>query len=116
MIDKCIYPECNCPFDMGADGKCLRGLERQNKASAVEEHKPKDTIYSDRLYEWDSDKYNTLCEKHFGDRGQWWNTREAEKIEAFLSDYLGRPVTLINIEKQENKATGFPVWRFDIEG
>lgn len=21
----CTYPECNCPFDMGSDGKCLRG-------------------------------------------------------------------------------------------
>ena len=26
--EKCIYPECNCPFDMGADNKCLRGLKR----------------------------------------------------------------------------------------
>lgn len=25
---KCTYPECNCPFDMGQDGKCLRGFER----------------------------------------------------------------------------------------
>jgi len=21
----CTYPDCNCPFDMGADNKCLRG-------------------------------------------------------------------------------------------
>lgn len=24
--EKCDYPDCNCPFDMGADNKCLRGL------------------------------------------------------------------------------------------
>ena len=23
----CSYPKCNCPFDMGADNKCLRGYE-----------------------------------------------------------------------------------------
>ncbi len=23
---KCDYPDCNCPYDMGADNKCLRGL------------------------------------------------------------------------------------------
>ncbi len=21
----CTYPDCNCPFDMGVDNKCLRG-------------------------------------------------------------------------------------------
>ncbi len=24
----CKYPECNCPFDMGPDGLCLKGLPR----------------------------------------------------------------------------------------
>ena len=24
-IIMCTYPDCNCPFDMGADNKCLRG-------------------------------------------------------------------------------------------
>ena len=23
------YPDCNCPFDMGADNKCLRGFENK---------------------------------------------------------------------------------------
>jgi len=26
--DKCTYPDCNCPFDMGPDGKCLIGKDR----------------------------------------------------------------------------------------
>ena len=24
----CNYPKCRCPFDMGADSKCCKGLER----------------------------------------------------------------------------------------
>jgi len=26
VAEVCTYPECNCPFDMGADNKCLRGF------------------------------------------------------------------------------------------
>ena len=26
MKTKCNYPKCKCPFDMGADNKCLIGL------------------------------------------------------------------------------------------
>lgn len=25
----CNYPECNCPFDKPANGKCLKGYEEQ---------------------------------------------------------------------------------------
>lgn len=35
---KCIYPECNCPFDMGPDGKCLRGLKKMNKTEKLIAH------------------------------------------------------------------------------
>lgn len=24
--EQCTYPDCNCPFDMGPDHQCLRGL------------------------------------------------------------------------------------------
>jgi hypothetical protein len=27
----CNYPDCNCPFDMGPDHKCLIGLPREEK-------------------------------------------------------------------------------------
>ncbi len=52
-----------------------------------EEHKPTSTIYSDRLLQWDFAKHDTLCKKHFGDRGQYWNNRQPEIIEAFLRDW-----------------------------
>ena len=31
LLATCIYPECNCPFDMGRDDRCLRGLPPQRK-------------------------------------------------------------------------------------
>ncbi|WP_412535948.1 hypothetical protein [Marinobacter sp. MIT932201] len=26
QADQCTYPECHCPFDMGPDHQCLKGL------------------------------------------------------------------------------------------
>lgn len=31
MSDKCTYPDCKCPFDMGADNKCSKGFPRTEK-------------------------------------------------------------------------------------
>ena len=47
-----------------------------------------DTVYSDRLYQWDYEKYNKLCEKHFGDKGQYFSNRNPKNIENFLK---GKP-------------------------
>lgn len=32
---KCNYPDCNCPFDMGADNKCLLGLNTDHLRKGV---------------------------------------------------------------------------------
>ena len=75
---------------------------------------PNDTVYSDRLFQWDSKKYNKLCKKHFGDESQYWSNREPQKIESFLRDYIGnKKIILCRIEQQENKSTGYPLWRID---
>lgn len=72
------------------------------------------TIYSDRLLQWDYDKHNLLCKKHFGNRGQWWNQREPEKIEAFLRDWCDEPnLKLILVMEYCNQSSGYPCWRFD---
>lgn len=72
------------------------------------------TIYSDRLRQWDWDKYNELCRKHFGDEGHYWDQRKPEAIEAFLRDWTDNPnLKLLMIEQQCNHATGYPLWRFD---
>jgi hypothetical protein len=72
------------------------------------------TVYSDRLLQWDYEKHNKFCKKHFGNEGQFWGDRKPKDIEAFLQDYLDdKSVVLCRIEQHENHATGYPIWRFD---
>jgi len=41
--------------------------------------KPNETIYSDRLFQFDSKKYNQLSQKHFENEGQYWGGRDPKK-------------------------------------
>lgn len=74
--------------------------------------------YSDRLAQWDHDKFRRLCEQHFkgknGDRGgDWFYQRHPADIEAFLRDYFDQPaLELVRVEEQCNVASGFPLWVF----
>jgi len=72
------------------------------------------TIYSDRLLQWDFDKHDELCMKHFGNEGQYWNDRDPKKIEAFLRDWTDdQTLKLIFVMEYCNVSSGYPVWRFD---
>jgi hypothetical protein len=72
------------------------------------------TVYSDRLVQWDYDKHGDLCLKHFGNKGQYWDSREPSKIEAFLRDYLDEEnLVLIKITQHCNQSNGYPCWQFD---
>jgi len=70
-------------------------------------------VYSDRMMQWDWDKFNSLSEKHFGNRGQMFGNRSPDKIEAFLKDYFGKPeLKLIVIQECCNVSSGYPIWIF----
>lgn len=72
------------------------------------------TVYSDRLYQWDSKKHDKLCKKHFGNESQIWSNRDSKKTEEFLRDYFEDDnIVLCKIQQTENKSTGYPLWRFD---
>lgn len=74
----------------------------------------KSTIYSDRLFSQDHVRFNALCEKHFGNKGQYWEQRDPELIEAFLCDYFYKPdLKLYLIMEYCNQSSGYPYWRFD---
>lgn len=75
--------------------------------------KADDTVYSDRLWQWDHKKHDELCQKHFGNRGQYWDQRPAHQIQDFLCDYFGEKVELCRVMEYCNVATGYPCWRFD---
>lgn len=70
-------------------------------------------IYSDRLLQWDFAKHDRLCEKHFGNKGQLWNNRSFDKIEAFLRDWHENPnLRLVGVMEGCNVSNGFPYWVF----
>lgn len=72
------------------------------------------TVYTDRLYQWDAKKHDRLCEKYFGDTGQYWQNREPGSIEGFLREYLGIPgLRLVLVMEYCNVSSGYPVWRLD---
>ena len=76
--------------------------------------KPNGTVYSDRMLQWDYKKHDDLCQKHFGDKSQYWSGRSPEKIQAFLRDYMNdQNVLLCRIEYCVNASSGYPIWRFD---
>ena len=71
------------------------------------------TDYSDRLMQWDWDKFNGLSMKHFGNEGQVFYDRPMDKIEAFLQDYHNDPkLKLVMVSQGANMGNGFPYWIF----
>ena len=75
---------------------------------------PTDSVYSDRLYQWDYKKFNECCETVWGNSGQMFDGRESKDIEKFLQLYFGKEeVVLCKIIKYINQSTGYPYWRFD---
>jgi hypothetical protein len=63
-------------------------------------------VYSDRLFEQNYYRYNRLCLKYFKDTSLLWHEREPEKVEAWLSDYFEKPVTLIAIVRDCHTSNG----------
>lgn len=81
-------------------------FEKKTDSSAIQ------TIYDDRIRQWDWNKNEELCKKHFGNSGQDWSYRKPEKIQEFLADYLGKQIELIRIVRYPN-TNGWYNWRFD---
>lgn len=69
--------------------------------------------YSDRMYGWDSDKFNKCSELVWGNFGQHFNQRKPKEIERFLQLYNeDDKLKLSYIIHGCNQASGFPVWYF----
>lgn len=69
-------------------------------------------VYSDRLWEWDPEKFGDCHEKVFGTRGQGFNRKDTEGISRFLSLYFGENVRVIRVFEEVNAFNGYPYWRF----
>jgi hypothetical protein len=75
-------------------------------------HEINNTIYSDRLLQWDYDKTRKLMKKHFGNDGDYYHSRKPHEIENFLSDWLNKDVKLIVVMEGCNVSNGYPYWVF----
>ena len=69
-------------------------------------------VYSDRLYQWDSKKYNKCCEEIFQNQVQRFDQRNPERIEKFLCMYFDTKIKLTSIVQGCNLSSGFPYWIF----
>jgi hypothetical protein len=72
-------------------------------------------VYSDRLLQWDYDKYNKYCLEIWSNQGQYFNNREPQDTEKFLGLYLGRTIKLTAIMEGCNVSNGYPYWIFFYE-
>lgn len=72
------------------------------------------SFYSDRLYQWDPDKFNKSRKKISGGESQYFDDSPLE-IEKFLREYFSNDdLHLVKIEKGCNQSTGYPVWHFTV--
>lgn len=74
---------------------------------------PEHSVYTDRMYKWDSKKFDALCTEYFGNTSQYFDNRDPKKIEAFLSAYLDKDVILCEIIEYCDVSSGYPTWRLD---
>jgi hypothetical protein len=70
------------------------------------------TVYSDRLFQWDSKKFNECSEKVWKNSGQYFDNRNPSDIEKFLSLYYGEDIELTGIMQCCNLSNGYPIWIF----
>lgn len=70
-------------------------------------------VYSDRLMQWDYNKFNRCCMEVWNNQGQYFNNRSPKDIEKFLSLYFGKQIEIIMIIEGCNVSNGYPYWYFD---
>lgn len=73
------------------------------------------SVYSDRMFSWNSKKFDECCMKIWGNTGQCFYDRTPEKINEFLNLYLDKEVILTAILQGCNQSTGYSYWCFIYE-
>ena len=71
--------------------------------------------YSDRMLQWDREKFARCTQEIFGNQQQCFDDRKPKAIEKFLIKYFGHDLKLVAIEKCCNISTGYPIWIFHFE-
>jgi hypothetical protein len=67
-----------------------------------------EAYYSDRLQQNDRDKFSRLWDRHL--RTSQWVGAGAKTLSAFMTEYLGRNVTVVALAEGCNCGNGYPYW------
>ena len=69
-----------------------------------------DGAYSDRMRQWDSEKFERCWKEHCG-TGQYWSEYSQEQITNFVRAYYdNQEIQICYLQQCCNQATGFPLW------
>lgn len=72
-------------------------------------------VYSDRLVQWNHEKFNEACLNVWGNKQQVFHNRKPKDIEKFLINYLDKNIKLTAITEGCNVSNGYPFWVFYYE-
>lgn len=98
-------PETN-PYDYDSFVIYIDPLYKKGKGKSVD---------SDRLYQWDSNKYNECHLKIWNNTRQDFFYATPEEINKFLNLYFNRNLKLLAILQCCNCGNGYPYWTFIYE-
>jgi hypothetical protein len=66
-------------------------------------------VYTDRLQQWDPDKYARLGQKHMA--GKRWDNATPEQVQAFMREYNDDPdLRMVALQECCNVSNGYPIW------
>ncbi len=70
-----------------------------------------ETVYCDRMWQWDMEKYDDCCMKVWHNTGQIFKERckHPEDIQNFLSLYFEKDCELLAVITTTNQSTGYPI-------
>lgn len=74
--------------------------------------KANNTIYADRMRQWDRDKYEECCKKVWGCIMNNFYSVDSSEVEDFISLYLDKKVTLASVYTNQGY-NGYDYYRFD---
>ena len=85
------------------------------KSKEFDKNKIYSAEYSDRMMEWDREKFARCTEEVFHNQKQCFDNRKPKDVEKFLIKYFEYNLKLVAIEKCCNFPTGYPIWIFHYE-
>lgn len=71
-----------------------------------------DSMYADRMRQWDPAKYDAAKMKVFGKPSDYLDEYRMSDLELFIQEYLQAKVTLCSFIRTINTSSGYPVYCF----